>query len=46
MSQGSAERVIQDMHEEDTDLIISEIAETGDLLDSRLARPRSVGRRP
>jgi general secretion pathway protein E len=35
----SAEQVIQDMHEEDTDLIISEIEETGDLLEDTSDAP-------
>ena len=39
MSSDSAEQVIQDMHEEDTDLIISEIAETGDLLEDTSDAP-------
>jgi len=39
MSSGSAEQVIQDMHEEDTDLIISEIEETGDLLEDTSDAP-------
>ena len=33
ISRDTAEEVIQDLHEEDPDLIISEIEETGDLLD-------------
>ena len=39
MSSGSAEQVIQDMHEEDTELIISEIRETGDLLEDTSDAP-------
>jgi len=39
MSGDSAEQVIQDMHEEDTDLIISEIEETGDLLEDTSGAP-------
>ena len=39
MSQDSAEQVIQDMHEEDSDLILSEIEETGDLLDDTSDAP-------
>jgi general secretion pathway protein E len=39
MSQRSAEQVIQGMHEEDTDSIISEIEETGDLLDDTSDAP-------
>ena len=39
MSADSAEQVIQDMHEEDTDLIISEITETGDLLEDTSDAP-------
>lgn len=39
MSRDSAEQVIQDMHEEDTDLIISEIEETEDLLDDTSDAP-------
>lgn len=39
MSSYSAEQVIQDMHEEDTDLIISEIEETGDLLEDMSDAP-------
>ncbi len=39
MSQHSAEQVIEDMHEEDSDLIISEIEETGDLLDDTSDAP-------
>ncbi len=39
MSSDSAEQVIQDMHEEDTDLIISEIEETGDLLEDKSDAP-------
>lgn len=39
MSRDSAEQVIQDMHEEDRDLIISEIEETGDLLDDTSDAP-------
>ncbi len=39
MSGDSAEQVIQDMHEEDTDLIISEIEKTGDLLDDTSDAP-------
>ena len=39
MSGDSAEQVIQDMHEEDTALIISEIEETGDLLEDTSDAP-------
>ncbi|MGD2125828.1 MAG: type II secretion system ATPase GspE [Desulfobacteraceae bacterium] len=39
MRDTSAEQVIQGMHEEDTDLIISEIEETGDLLDDTSDAP-------
>jgi general secretion pathway protein E len=39
MRQDSAERVIQDMHEEDSDLILSEIEEIGDLLDDTSDAP-------
>ncbi|MBN1276779.1 MAG: type II secretion system ATPase GspE [Deltaproteobacteria bacterium] len=39
MNRDSAEQVIQDMHEEDTDLIISEIEETGDLMDDTSDAP-------
>ena len=39
MSRDSAEQVIQDMHEEDTDLIMSEIEETGDLLEDTSDAP-------
>jgi len=39
MSSDSAEQFIQDMHEEDTDLIISEIEETGDLLEDTSDAP-------
>ena len=39
MSQRSAEQVIQGMHEEDTDSIISAIEETGDLLDDTSDAP-------
>jgi general secretion pathway protein E len=39
MSSDSAEQVIQDMHEEDTDLIISEIEKTGDLLEDTSDAP-------
>ena len=39
MSQDSAEQVIQDMHEADSDLIISEIAESSDLLDDTSDAP-------
>jgi len=39
MSSDSAEQVIQDMHEDDTDLIISEIEETGDLLEDTSDAP-------
>lgn len=39
MSRDSAEQVIQDMHEEDTDLIISEIEKTEDLLDDTSDAP-------
>jgi general secretion pathway protein E len=35
----TAEEVIQDLHEEDPDLIISEIEETGDLLDNTSDAP-------
>ena len=38
-SSRSAEQVIQDMHEEDSELIISEIEETGDLLDDTSDAP-------
>jgi general secretion pathway protein E len=39
MSRDSAEQVIQDMHEEDKDLIISAVEETGDLLDDTSDAP-------
>jgi general secretion pathway protein E len=39
MSRDSAEQVIQGMHEEDTDRIISEIEETGDLLEDTSDAP-------
>ncbi len=39
MSSDSAEQVIQDMHEEDTDQIISEIEERGDLLEDTSDAP-------
>jgi general secretion pathway protein E len=39
VSRDSAEEVIQDMHEEDTDQIISEIEEIGDLLDDTSDAP-------
>jgi general secretion pathway protein E len=39
MSSGSAEQVIEGMHEEDTDLLFSEIQETGDLLDDTSDAP-------
>ena len=39
MSQDSAEQVIQDMHEEESDLILSEIEKTGDLLDETSDAP-------
>ncbi len=39
ISRDTAEEVIQDMHEEDPDLIISEIQETGDLLDDTSDAP-------
>jgi len=39
MSQDSAEQVIQDMHEEDSESILSEIEETGDLLDDTSDAP-------
>ncbi|MBK5099717.1 MAG: type II secretion system protein GspE, partial [Desulfobacteraceae bacterium] len=39
MSRDSAEQVIQDMHGEDTDLIISEIEEIGDLLEDTSDAP-------
>jgi general secretion pathway protein E len=39
MRDTSAEQVIQGLHEEDTDLIISEIQETGDLLDDTSDAP-------
>ncbi|MCP4681959.1 MAG: type II secretion system ATPase GspE [Desulfobacterales bacterium] len=39
MSRDSAEQVVQDMHEQDTDLIISEIEEIGDLLESTSDAP-------
>jgi general secretion pathway protein E len=38
-SSRSAEQVIQDMHEEDSELIISEIERTGDLLDDTSDAP-------
>ncbi|MBN2060076.1 MAG: type II secretion system ATPase GspE [Deltaproteobacteria bacterium] len=39
MSRDSAEQVIQDMHDEDSDLILSEIAGSGDLLDDTSDAP-------
>jgi len=39
MSSDSAEQVIQDMHEEDRDMIISAVEETGDLLDDTSDAP-------
>jgi general secretion pathway protein E len=39
MSQHSAEQVIEGMHEEDSSLILSEIEETGDLLDDTSDAP-------
>ncbi len=39
ISRDTAEEVIQDLHEEDPDLIISEIEETGDLLDDTSNAP-------
>ena len=39
MSRDSAEQVIQDMHEGDSDLILSEIEEIGDLLDDTSDAP-------
>jgi len=39
MSRDSAERVIQDMHDQDSDLIISEIEGAGDLLDDTSDAP-------
>jgi len=39
MSRDSAEQVIQDMHEEDSGLILSEIEEIGDLLDDTSDAP-------
>jgi general secretion pathway protein E len=39
MGRDSAEQVIQDMHEEDSDLIISEIEGAGDLLDDTSDAP-------
>jgi general secretion pathway protein E len=39
ISRDSAEEVIQDLHEEDPDSIISEIEETGDLLDDTSDAP-------
>ncbi len=39
ISRDTAEEVIQDLHEEDPDLIISEIEETGDLLDNTSDAP-------
>ena len=39
ISRDTAEEVIQDLHEEDPDLIISEIEETGDLLDDTSDAP-------
>ncbi len=41
MSLDSAEQVIQDMHEEDSDLIMSEIEGAGDLLDDTSDAPIS-----
>lgn len=39
MSRDSAEQVIQDMHEEDRDLILSAVEQTGDLLDDTSDAP-------
>jgi general secretion pathway protein E len=39
MSSHSAEQVIQDMHEEDRDMILSAVEETGDLLDDTSDAP-------
>ncbi len=39
LNRDSAEQFIQDMHEEDTELIISEIEDTGDLLEDTSAVP-------
>jgi len=39
ISRNSAEQVIQDMHSEDSDLIISEIEESGDILDDTSDAP-------
>ena len=39
MSQDSAEQVIQDMHEDESSAILSEIEETGDLLDDTSDAP-------
>jgi len=39
MSQSSAEQVIEGMHEEDRDTILSEIEETGDILDDTSDAP-------
>ena len=39
ISRNSAEQVIQDMHSEDSDLIISEIEEAGDILDDTSDAP-------
>lgn len=39
ISRDTAEEVIQDLHEEDPDLIISEIEDTGDLLDDTSDAP-------
>jgi general secretion pathway protein E len=39
ISRDTAEEVIQDLHEEDPDMIISEIEETGDLLDDTSDAP-------
>ena len=39
VNQGSAEQVIQDMQDEDSEQIISEIGETGDLLDDTSDAP-------
>jgi len=39
MSGDSAEQVIQDMHEEDRDMILSAVEETGDLLDDTSDAP-------
>jgi general secretion pathway protein E len=39
MSSGSAEQVIQDMHDDDRDLILSAVEQTGDLLDDTSDAP-------